>query len=214
MVNKSTQDFVPIKEIRDGIIVLKDGSLRLVLMASSHNLALKSGDEQQAILLRFQETLNSLDFSIQFLIQSRKLDIRPYIALLEEREKEQTSDLMRFQVREYIAFIKSFTESVNIMTKTFFVVVPYSPPALGRAKRGILSRFTGGKEKKGKKERLESFEENRTQLEQRAAVVEQGLTSTGIRIARLGTEELVELFFKMFNPGEMEKPIPPQSGKV
>lgn len=90
MVSTSTQEFVPIREIRNGIIILKDGSLRLVLMASSHNLALKSEDEQKAILSQFQNTLNSLDFSIQFFVQSRKLDIRPYIALLQEREKEQT----------------------------------------------------------------------------------------------------------------------------
>ncbi|MBI4118004.1 MAG: hypothetical protein HY455_00460 [Parcubacteria group bacterium] len=208
MVSTSTQEFVPIREIRNGIIILKDGSLRLVLMASSHNLALKSEDEQEAILSQFQNTLNSLDFSIQFFVQSRKLDIRPYISLLQEREKEQTSDLMRLQVGEYIEFIKSFSETVNIMTKTFFIVIPYSPSVLGKAGGDLISRFTGRTRQEGKEAHLESFEENRTQLEQRASVVEQGLASTGIRVARLGTEELIELFFKMFNPGEVEKPIP------
>lgn len=115
---------------------------------------------------------------------------------------------MRLQVGEYIQFVKSFSETVNIMTKTFFIVIPYSPSVLGKAGGDFLSRFTGGKKKTEKEGRLESFEENRTQLEQRASVVEQGLGSTGIRVARLGTEELIELFFKMFNPGEVEKPIP------
>lgn len=131
--SKPTQDFVPIKEVRDGFVVLKDGSYRAVLMASSINLALKSEDEQTSILFQFQNFLNSLDFQIQIFIQSRELDIRPYIALLEERYTEQKSDLMKIQVREYIDFVKTFTESADIMTKNFFVVVPYSPPVLTKA---------------------------------------------------------------------------------
>src|SRR3989344_2182761 len=127
---KATQEFVPIKEVRDGIIILRDGAFRAILMTSSLNFALKSEDNQNAIISQFQNFLNSLDFSVQLFIQSRKLDIRPYAALLEERQKEQESDLMRIQVAEYIEFIKSFTESTNIMTKTFFVVVPYAPGAL------------------------------------------------------------------------------------
>src|SRR4051812_5524090 len=127
---KTTQDFVPIKEIRQGVVVLKDDSLRGIVIASSLNFALKSADEQQSILLQFQNFLNSLDFSIQIFIQSRKLDIRPYIALLENRLKEQVGDLLKIQTREYISFIKNFTENQNIMNKTFFVVVPYSPAAV------------------------------------------------------------------------------------
>src|SRR3989344_280631 len=126
----ATQEFVPIKEVRDGIIILKDNSMRPVLLCSSINFSLKSSDEKQAILYQFQDFLNSLDFSIEIVTQSRKLDIRPYIALLEEREKNQTNELMKIQVREYIEFIKNFTENTNIMTKNFFLVVPYSPAIL------------------------------------------------------------------------------------
>ncbi|MBI2109005.1 MAG: hypothetical protein HYT93_02370 [Parcubacteria group bacterium] len=208
MPSQASQNFVPIKEIRNGIVALKDGSLRIVLMASSLNFALKSEEEQQAVIFQFQNFLNSLDFSVQFFIQSRELDIRPYIALLEEREKEQTSELMKIQVTEYIEFIKKFTENVNIMTKTFFIVIPYVRPLLEKNK-GILGAFPS-KKKKTREEELESFEENRTQLEQRASIVEQGLSRTGIRVAQLGTEELVELYFKIFNPGEQEKPIVPE----
>ena len=204
---KATQDFVQIKEVRDGIVSLKDGSLRAVLMTSSLNFALKGADEQASTLFQFQNFLNSLDFSVQIFVQSRKLDIRPYIALLEERHKAQVTELMRIQIREYIEFIKSFTESANIMSKSFFVVVPYSPSVFS-TKGGIINSIKN----KGNKQRLDdknkNFEENRTQLEQRLAVVEQGLLSTGIRVARLGTEEAIELLYKMFNPGELEKPIP------
>jgi type IV secretory pathway VirB4 component len=204
---KTTQDFVPIKEIRQGIVVLKDESLRGIVIASSLNFALKSADEQQSILLQFQNFLNSLDFSIQIFIQSRKLDIRPYIALLENRLKEQVGDLLKIQTREYISFIKNFTENQNIMSKTFFVVVPYSPASLTT---GGVSDFLGKKKtaQESAEKRLEMFEEHRSQLEQRMSVVTQGLVRCGIRTIELGTEEIVELFYKIFNPGDTEKPIP------
>jgi hypothetical protein len=205
---KATQDFVPIKEIRDGVVILKDGSMRSILLASSLNFALKSADEQQAILMQFQDFLNSLDFSTQIFIESRRLDIRPYMAFLEQRYKEQTIDLMKLQTREYIEFIKNFTESVSIMTKSFFVVVPYMPPVMTGAGSGlnILKR-----EKKTTATKIldatAQFEENRSQLDQRISVVEQGLVRCGIRVIKLGSEEMVELFYKLFNPGETEKPI-------
>jgi len=202
---KATQDFVPVKEVRDGIAILKDGSLRMVLMTSSLNFALKSADEQTSILLQFQNFLNSLDFSVQIFVQSRELDIRPYINLLEEQYRAQTNDLMKVQVNEYIEFVKSFTESANIMTKSFFIVVPYSPPAF-EGKSSMSSLFS--RKKNDAEAQSVSFEEHRTQLEQRASVVEQGLLRCGLRVVALGTEEVIELFYKLFNPGETEKPIP------
>lgn len=207
----ATQEFVPIKEVRDGIIVLKDNSMRAVLLCSSINFSLKSSDEKQAILYQFQEFLNSLDFSIEIVTQSRKLDIRPYIALLEEREKSQTNELMKIQVREYIEFIKNFTETTNIMTKNFFLIVPYSPSILSTGQSGgvsgVASRIGLGTKKEQTSAKEGEFGENRSQLEERLLVVEQGLIRSGIRVARLGTEEVIELFYKAFNPGETEKPI-------
>ena len=205
----STQKFVPIQEVRDGILLLKDGGMRAILLASSLNFSLKSEDEKNAIIFQFQDFLNSLDFSVQIVIQSRKLDIRPYIALLEEQEKKQLNDLMKIQTKEYIEFIKSFTENTNIMTKSFFIVVPYSPALVETSKVPIIGGILGaGKPKKAGSSAAESsFEENRTQLEERLSVVEQGLIRTGIRVARLGTEEAIELFYKAFNPGETEKPL-------
>lgn len=205
-IGNTTQEFVPIREIRDGVIVLKDGSMRAIVMASSLNFALKSTDEQNSIIYQFQNFLNSLDFSVQVFVQSKKLDIRPYINLLESRYKEQVGDLMKIQTREYIEFIKSFVEGSNIMTKSFFVVVPYSPAVMSNSSNPLKSLVGGGK----KQEAVGTtsiFDEHRTQLEQRVGVVEQGLTRCGIRMVELGTEEIVELFYKIFNPGDMEKPI-------
>ncbi len=203
---KTTQEFVPIKEIRQGVIILKDDSMRAIVMASSLNFALKSSDEQQSIIMQFQNFLNSLDFSVQIFMQSRKLDIRPYIALLENRMKEQMSDLLKIQTREYISFIKNFTENSNIMTKSFFVVVPYMPAVLTK---GGVTDFLGKKKNatENAEKKLADFEEHRSQLEQRVGVVTQGLVRCGIRTVELGTEEIVELFYKIFNPGDTEKPI-------
>lgn len=204
----ATQEFVPIKEVRDGIVLLKDGGMRAILLCSSMNFALKSEDERNAILLQFQDFLNSLDFSIEILVQSRKLDIRPYIALLEEQEGKQVNNLMKIQVREYIEFVKNFTENTNIMTKHFFIVVPYSPATLNAGSAaGLLSTIGIGVKKEAKATAEASFDENRSQLEERMSVVEQGMVRSGIRVARLGTEETIELFYKAFNPGEAEKPI-------
>lgn len=205
MVKQSaTQDFVPVKEIRDGIVILKDNSMKAILMVSSLNFALKSEDEQEAIISQFQNYLNSLDFSTQIFIQSRRLDIRPYIAVMEDRQKVQTNDLIKIQTREYIDFIKNFTENVNIMSKNFFITVSYTPSVVQGKKIPTFGKKDMEKERVGL---AESFEENRSQLEQRLNIVEQGLSSVGLRLVRLGTEEIIELLYKIFNPGESEKPI-------
>jgi hypothetical protein len=116
------------------------------------------------------------------------------------------NDLMKIQTREYIEFIKKFTETTNIMTKSFFIVVPYDP-ALINIKSGPTSFFKKSSASEEQQQKEASFEENRTQLEQRVSVVEQGLSRCGIRVVKLGTEEVIELFYKIFNPGETEKPI-------
>ncbi len=206
---KATQEFVPIKEVRDGIVVLRDGSLRAILLTSSVNFALKSQEEQNSILFQFQNFLNSLEFPIQIFVQSRKLDIRPYLSLLEDRYREQVNDLLKIQTREYIEFIRTFTENANIMTKNFFIVVPYTPPIISTS-GGIGGILKFGKKQSSSEKIADSttkFEEARTQLEQRVSVVEQGLVRTGTRAVQLGTEEVIELFYKLFNPGEIDKPI-------
>lgn len=205
---QSSQDFVPVKEVRDGIIILNNGGLRGVLMASSLNFALKSEDEQTAFIMQFQNFFNSLDFSIQIYIQSRELDIRPYLRTLEVEYKRTMDDLMRIQIREYMEFIKSFVEGADIMTKQFFVVVPYSPATIS-LNTGILgslpwSKSAGNKQEKNEKKT--AFEENVSQLDQRMAIVQQGLVRTGVRSVQLDTEEIIELLYKIFNPGEQDKP--------
>jgi hypothetical protein len=205
---RPTQEFVPIKEIRDGVIELKDGGLRAIVLANSINLSLKSGEEQKAIILQFQNFLNTLDFSVQICIESRRLDIRPYLLLLENRMKIQNEPLMKLQTKEYMEFIRNFTESVNIMTKSFFIVVPYSENTFVPSNNNILDNLFKKKSNEEKKlaEKID-FEEKRSQLEQRVSIIQQGLNRCGIKSAQLGTEEAVEVFYKVFNPGELEGKI-------
>jgi hypothetical protein len=205
---KTTQEFVPIKEVRDGIVIMKDNSMRAIVLSSSLNFALKSGAEQEAIIYQFQNFLNSLDFSVQISIQSRQLDIRPYLASLQKRYSEELNDLLKIQTKEYIQFVKNFTETQNIMAKTFFVVIPFAPNLANTKKDSSFGSFLPSANKKEKASaKTDNFEENRTQLEQRVSVVQQGLMRCGIRSASLGTEETIELFYKLFNPGDTEKAI-------
>lgn len=196
-----TQQFVPIREIKNGVVILKDGGYRGVLLCSSINFGLKSADEQHAITIGFQNFLNTLDFSVQIMVNSRRMDLRPYITLLESKAAEQKTELMRIQLREYIEFVKSFADQANIMTKSFYVVVPYaSKVSPSAAAASLIHR--GAPPAPGS-----SFEIDRVQLEQRMTLVASGLSGTGVRAVPLDTEALIELFYRAFNPGELENPI-------
>ena len=200
----ATQQFVPVKEIRNGIIILKDGSYRGILICSSINFGLKSADEQHAITVGFQNFLNTIDFSIQIVVNSRRMDLRPYLAILEEKAPEQKTELMRIQLREYIEFVRSFADQANIMTKSFYVVVPYSPHVSAGSAVGFLQR---GGSTQTKDAAEASFEEEGAQLQQRLTLVASGLAGTSVRAVPLGTEEIIELLYRSFNPGELENPI-------
>lgn len=213
---QSSQEILDIQEIRDGVLVLKDGSLRAVLMASSLNFALKSADEQTAIVLQYQNFLNAMDFSVQFFIQSRKLNIEPYIETLKAAEAKQTNELLKIQIAEYIEFVRAFVRAANVVTKNFYAVVPFTPPIFETPQEGmkkLLGIFGGGKA--GMRAKImpqEKFDEYKNQLWQRVDAVIQGLVRTGVRAVPLNTEELIELFYGLYNPGELEKGKPPQYG--
>ncbi len=197
--NARTQDFVPIKEIRDNVVIQKTGQMVMILLASSVNFALKSADEQQAILQQFQQFLNTLDFSLQIHMQSRRLNVEPYLAVLAELEDKQDNDLMRIQLKEYIEFIRSFTADVDVMSKNFFVVVPYTAAKVNLGKGlGIFSPGGGA----GGSMSDVNFAEYRTQLEQRVSLITEGLARLGVRTIVLGKDELVELYYHIYNPSD------------
>ena len=203
MPSKATQSFVPVHEVRNGVVVLKDGGYRGILMCSSINFSLKSEDEQRGIIGGFQSFLNTLDFSVQIVVHSRKMDIRPYLTLLQQRMDLQTTELMRLQLREYLSFIENFVEGADIMTKMFYVIVPYAPAGTTE----VAKSLGFGKKKSEDSSEETDFEEYRVQLEQRMALVASGLASSGLRAIPLGTEEIIELLYRSFNLGDMENPI-------
>ncbi|OGZ95032.1 MAG: hypothetical protein A3I44_00835 [Candidatus Sungbacteria bacterium RIFCSPLOWO2_02_FULL_51_17] len=200
---QAAQDFLAVDTIRDGIITLKNGGLRKILMTSSLNFALKSADEQDAIIFQYQNFINAVDFSLQFVVQSRKLNITPYLQILKEREKEEANDLLKVQISEYREFIRSFVELSNVVSKAFYIVIPFNPTLMSG--KGGLFGGMGGK----KRTEEENFLEYKTQIDQRVDAVSLGLIRFGIRTAPLNTEELIELFYGLYNPGELgkEKPI-------
>lgn len=209
MVQKknTTQDFVPLRDIKDNVVILKNGQMFMVLLASSINFALKSSEEQEAILRQFQAFLNTIDFSLQFYIQSRRLNIDPYLKLLEERESKQDNNLMRIQLREYMQFVKTFTTEVEVMSKSFFIIVPYTPTAANlQSNLSDFKKMIGGKKNVYFDDK--NFTEHRLQLEQRTTLVEQGLARVGVRTIALQNEELVELYYHIFNPGDAEGEAP------
>jgi hypothetical protein len=202
----STQQFVPVKEIRNGVLILKNGEYRGVLICSSINFGLKSADEQHAITLGFQSLLNTLDFPIQIVINSRRMDLRPYLALLGTKVDDQKTELMKIQLHEYEAFIRSFADQANIMTKSFYIVVPYSPHTSISSASSALNMLRKGVSADTSNQDF-SFERDHAQLQQRLALVVDALSGTGVRATELGTEEIIELLYRSFNPGELENPI-------
>ncbi|MBI3250747.1 MAG: hypothetical protein HYZ61_02830 [Candidatus Andersenbacteria bacterium] len=197
---KPSQVLVRLKEIRDGVLVLNDGTMRAVIMVSSINFALKSEDEQSAIIFAYQDFLNSLDYPIQITISSRKADITPYLEEVKVLREKQQNELLRVQMGEYINFVSELVKDSSIMTKTFFVTIPFS--VTQASKEGFFARiFKGAKAATGNQKITEQeFGHYRAQLYQRVEQVASGLRAIGLRAVPLKTPELLELFYNFYNP--------------
>lgn len=195
----STQQYLEIAEIRDGVLIMKDGTLRTVILVSSMNFALKSEDEQQAIVQGYIQFLNTLDFPLQIQIQSRRLDISGYLKDLERREKEQTNDLLRLQMQDYRQYVSELITLGDIMSKKFFVVVPYS--ASSDTKRGFFKQLTSiFTATTTLRLEQEEFVARKHELDQRVSNVIAGLTSMSLNAVPLDTQSLIELFYNEYNP--------------
>ncbi len=199
----STQRYLDIAEIRNDCVVLKNGGFRAVLLVSSINFTLKSEDEQKAIIQGYVGFLNTLDFPLQIVIQSRPLNIKPYLVDLEQMRKKQTNELLREQMSDYLEFIRELVSLGEIMSRRFLISIPYSP--LGDKKRGFFSRtsdlFSAAKIVKIKREKFEKYREA---LFRRVDKVISGLSGLGLKAAPLDTQSLIELFYSTYNPAESE----------
>ncbi len=199
-----TQQFVDIEEIKDGVLILKNGGLRKVLMVSGINFELKSEEEQNVITYAYQNFLNALDFSVQIVIHSRKMNIDGYLEKLRERENLETNELLKNQISEYLEFVKSFVETNAVMAKTFFVIVPYNPIVIPGGGAKLLS-FLGVGAKKKTAPLEQTLEQKMAQLNQRTEEVINGLSQIGLRVVALNDEELIELFYNLYNPQTIER---------
>ena len=193
----SVQQKIIIEEIKDGVVVLEGGDLRGILMASSVNFSLKSTEEQDSLIFKYQGFLNSLDFPIQILMVSRRLNINEYLSSIEQKRKEQTNELLRIQIAEYFDFIKNLVQVGNIMDQTFYVVVPLSK--MEKKESGLVEKL--GLTKKTGGDEIKSFDELKSQLWQRLEYVAGGLAGMGIKSAPLNTEEITQLFYRLYNMG-------------
>ncbi len=198
-VSVSTQQYLDIAEVKENTIVMKDGTLRAVLLVSSINFALKSEDEQNAVIDSYVRFLNNLSFTLQIVIQSRELDIDNYLEYLKEKEKEQINKLLKVQTADYIEYIKELTSLGKIMNKRFYIVVPYNPLT---DKRKSFFSLIGEALKPATiiKLKEKTFREYQEMLERRLESVIGGLESMGVAVARLDTQSLIELYYKTYNP--------------
>lgn len=194
----TAQDFLEIEQIREGIVILKNKALRAIMMVSSLNFALKSDEEQSAIISQFQEFLNSLDFSLQIIVQTRRLNITGYLNQLTELEAGQANELLKKQIAEYRQFVADLITGAppagkygEIMSKSFFVVIPFSIAETGGSlKLPVLTE--------------EKFQMAKQQLWQRMEFVALGLRRCGLQAMPLTTPEIIELFWGLHHPKQAE----------
>jgi len=193
----STQAYLDIAEIKENTIVMKDGSIRAVIVVSSVNFSLKSGDEQNALISSYQNFLNALEFPIQIVMQSRKLDIHSYLDKLSSIMQQQTNELLRLQTQEYIEYVGKLIEFASIMSKTFYVVVPLTTSGV---KSGFMSKLTNLFSPANEITLHQSeFEKSRDELGKRINQVVSGMSGMGLKCIPLNTEELVELMYNSYN---------------
>jgi len=200
MAETATQAFLEVQDIREGVLILKNNGIRGILMVSSINFALKSEEEQTAIIYAFQSFLNSLDFFCQIVIQSRNINITPYLDSLKDLEDKQTNELLKKQTASYREFIKTMVVGDLVMTKNFYVVVPYNLMEIFGVKAVGKQVGAGGQQTI----KDEDFQRCKSQLWQRMEYLAMGLRRCGLEAIPLTTPEIIELFWAIHHPDQAE----------
>ena len=195
----STQQFLEFSEIKEGVVVLKNQTLRGILMVSSVNFALKSEEEQRSIIFQFQSFLNTLDFPIEIIMQSRKLNISGYLDKLNQMREVEENQLMKVQIKEYGNFIRKIISGGSIMSKNFYVTIPFNFGELRSA-----PTQTDQKKQDAEIIKEERFQRAKSQLLQRMQFASSGLNRCGLQCVTLSTAELIELFWGLYHPEKAE----------
>lgn len=203
MIASSTQQFIEIAGVQDGVIVLKNGSYRMIFSVSAMNFSLKSEEEQNSLIFQYQSFLNSLHFPIQIVMRSKRLDLNPYLKKIDEIKNKQENELIRLQTEDYMDFVTELINLSNIMKKTFYVVVGYDPITV--KKGSILDKIFPKNEATNLKISDQEFKRYKDEITERANVVATGLGAMSLHCVQLSTEEIIELFYKIYNPEIADK---------
>ncbi|ATU05637.1 hypothetical protein BKN14_04335 [Candidatus Gracilibacteria bacterium HOT-871] len=206
--DKSTQRYLPFSGIKENIIIMKDNSVRIILKCSTINFLLKNTDEQDSIIISFQRFLNSIDFPIQIMVRSKKLDIDSYLNNLNSRALKQENQLLQNQTYEYIAYLKKLIEVAQIMKKEFYIVVPFDLEENKSVKDngyfGFITEFwksiNQNQELGNIRSQLRNFTNNKKEVLKRVNVVQTGLENIGIKAEPISKEELVIFLADYYNP--------------
>lgn len=195
----STQQYLDILQIRDDVVILKNGTVLAVLLVSSINFSLKSDEEQDAVIEAYVQFLNAIDYPLQIVIQSRRLDIDDYLETLKNVEKQQTNELLQLQTRDYRQFIGELVQIADIMTKRFYIVIPYAPKAERPARffKNLSDIFVPTSTIHLKQKQFEQF---RLELFKRVDNTVNALDSAGLKSVVLDTQSLIELYYNTYNP--------------
>lgn len=200
----TTQRSLLFSEIRDGMIIMADGSFRAVVACQSINFDLMSSREREGVEYSYQNFLNSLSFDIQILIQSRRVDIAPYIDKLESIRRSQDNMLLNVLMDDYLDFIEQLAEEANIMDKKFFIVVPFSPaPDAGKIVdkgKGFFTKFFAQNTQTVTRIDEATYTKAKDEIKNRVDSVMSGLFQLGVHCAQLNTKELGELYYNSYNP--------------
>jgi hypothetical protein len=202
----STQNSLNIAEIRDGLVIMNDGSFRSVLMLKSINFDLMSPQEQEAVESSYQQFLNSLYFPVQIFVRSTKVDLRPYLEKLDKIRTEHDNMLLALLMEDYITYIDGLSQQTNIMDKKFYIVIPFFPTievqqALTQSKK-FLGGIGGMFNKKEQRLVINEvdLENAKTELRNRVQSVLSGLQQCSVQGLPLDTQELIELYYDSYNP--------------
>jgi len=198
----AVQRFLPIAEIRQDCVVLKNGGLRAIVSVGSMNFNLKSEQEQMAILQGYQGFLNTIEFPLQMVVRSMRLNVDTYLASMREKASKHENPLLKENTLEYCTFIERLIESSDIMQKRFYAIVPMDLP--GQAKATFMQKYmqwlSPGDSKAKAAARLQQFAGLARRLGDRVSLVQSGLENVGLSVHRLTTSELIELFYQIYNP--------------
>lgn len=202
--NTATQTTLLISELRDGLVIMKDGSFRAVIACKSINFDLMSESEREAVEYSYQGFINSLNFTTQIMIRSQRVDIGPYLERLNDIRRNTDNMLLGVLMDDYINFIDILSQEANIMDKSFFIVIPYytsgDAEKAATQVKGIFSGVFGSKEPTVTKIDRATYDKAVSEINNRVESVISGLFQMGIHSVRLNTKELSELFYNFNNP--------------